>query len=355
MLEGTKMKVYNRINKLKKIYIFKHLSEPKLISLSQTMTKEKFNLGQVIFREDTQGDKFYLIHQGRVRITKNTKFIRDLETGSCFGELALINQDKRSATVTAIEETLCYTLTKDVFLNIVDKNMQDYISKKISLQNTSIMLKDLYNIKFLGKGKFGRVNLVHNTQNVYAVKAVSRMAAEKRKILTKYFKSERRIMLSLDHPFIIKLVKTMRNEHYCLFLMEYVNGVNMDDYLGARKNKKNIFEAKFYIASLVLVLEYLHKKSIAHRDLKPANIMLDHMGYIKLIDFGTSKIITDFTHTIIGTPHYIAPEVLYGKGYSHSSDIWSLGICMYEIFYGCYPFGDNAFDILEVYKEVLHK
>jgi cGMP-dependent protein kinase len=83
--------------------------------------------------------------------------------------------------------------------------------------------------------------------------------------------------------------------------------------------------------------------------------MIDHMGYVKVIDFGTSKEITDFTHTIIGTPHYIAPEVLYGRGYSLSSDVWSLGICMYEIFYGCCPFGYNAFDILEVYKEILHK
>jgi cGMP-dependent protein kinase len=355
MIEGTKMNVYSRINKLKKIYIFKHLSEPKLISLSQIMTKEKFNIGEVIFYEGNPGDKFYFIHQGRVKITKNGKFIRDLETGNCFGELAIINQDNRSATVTAIEETLCYTLTKDHFLSIVDKNMQDYISKKISLQNTSIMLKDLFNIKFLGKGKFGKVNLVHNSQNIYAIKAVSRVAAEKRKILAKYFQYERRIMLTLDHPFIIKLVKTMRNEHYCFFLMEFINGINMDDYVSARKSKRNIHETKFYIASLILVLDYLHKKNIAHRDLKPANIMIDHMGYIKVIDFGTSKVISDFTHTIIGTPHYIAPEVLYGKGYSLSSDIWSLGICMYEIFYGSYPFGDNAFDILEVYKEVLHK
>jgi cGMP-dependent protein kinase len=83
--------------------------------------------------------------------------------------------------------------------------------------------------------------------------------------------------------------------------------------------------------------------------------MIDHNGYIKLIDFGTSKVITDFTSTIVGTPHYIAPEILTGKGYSLSVDIWSMGICMYEIFYGMFPFGDNATDLLEVYKDILHK
>jgi cGMP-dependent protein kinase len=83
--------------------------------------------------------------------------------------------------------------------------------------------------------------------------------------------------------------------------------------------------------------------------------MIDKTGYLKMIDFGTSKCVTDFMQTIIGTPHYIAPEILVGKGYSLSSDFWSLGICMYEIYFGSYPFGNNANDILEVYKEVLNK
>jgi cGMP-dependent protein kinase len=349
------MNVYKRINKLKKIYIFKNLSEAKLLSLSQTMKKESFKQGDVIFKENTQGDKFYLIHSGRVKVTKGDKFIRDIESGNCFGEVALINSENRTATITAYEETNCYTISKKEFLSIMDKNMIDYITRKIALQDTSILLKDLYNIKFLGKGKFGIVNLVHNGKNVYAIKAVSRLAADQRKLLAKYFSMERTIMMTLDHPFIIKLVKTMKNTNYCFFLMEFVNGMNLDDYLSQKKVKRNIFETKFYGACLLLVLEYLHKKNIAHRDLKPSNMMVDNNGYLKLIDFGTAKEIKDFTYTIIGTPHYIAPEILIGKGYSFSSDIWSMGICLYEIYYGIYPFGDNAYDILEVYKEVLHK
>jgi cGMP-dependent protein kinase len=319
------------------------------------MKKEKYQQNEVIFEEDKPGDKFYLIHLGRVKISKNNKHIRDLEKGNCFGEISLIRKENRTATVTALDETQCYTLTKEEFLSLIDKTLLDYINKKLSLQNTTIELKDLYNIKFLGKGKFGKVNLVHNTQNVYAMKAVSRLIAEKKKILSKYFVSERRIMLSLDHPFITKLVKTLKNEYFCFFLMEFINGMNLDDYLSERKLKKNIEETKFFTGCLILIIEYLHKKNIVHRDLKPANLMIDYNGYLKLIDFGTSKIVTDFTNTIIGTPHYIAPEVLYGKGYSLSSDVWSLGICIYEIFYGRYPFGDNANDILEVYKEILHK
>jgi cGMP-dependent protein kinase len=103
------------------------------------------------------------------------------------------------------------------------------------------------------------------------------------------------------------------------------------------------------------MLDYLQKKYIAHRDIKPSNIMIDTNGYLKMIDFGTAKILKDYTSTIIGTPHYIAPEILQGKGYSLSCDFWSLGICMFEIFYGIYPFGNNANEVIDIYKDVLKK
>jgi len=319
------------------------------------MKKEYFITNDFIVKENTEGDKFFLINKGKVKIVRDGKVIRELEKGNYFGEISLLNKENRTASVIAIEETICYALSKDDFLSIIDPHILEMIRSKIYLQDASILLKDLFYIKFLGKGKFGNVNLVHNKKNLYAIKAVSRKAADKQKILSKYFVTEKKIMLALDHPFILKFVKSLKNETYCFFLLEFINGKNLDEYLTERKYLRNTSETKFYIASLLIIIDYLHKKNIAHRDLKPSNIMIDKTGYLKMIDFGTSKIINDFTQTIIGTPHYIAPEILIGKGYSLTSDYWSLGICMYEIFYGSYPFGNNANDILEVYKEILHK
>jgi cGMP-dependent protein kinase len=76
---------------------------------------------------------------------------------------------------------------------------------------------------------------------------------------------------------------------------------------------------------------------------------------IKLIDFGTAKLLYDYTNTTIGTPHYMAPEVLKGKCYSLSCDFWSIGICMYEIFYGYCPFGKGAKDVMDIYQEIIYK
>ena len=351
------LNILRAINKLKKIYLFKNLSDKTLESIAAGMKKQKFKPNEYIIEENTVGEQFFLIIKGRVRITVKGEFIRDLDSGDCLGENALLTDNvMRTASAVALEKVLCYVLSKNEFQVILnDDNTRDYLLRKLALQDTEISLSSLHYIKFLGKGKFGTVSLVHNKKNVYAIKAISRKSVEREKILAKYFVNERKIMLSLDHPFIIKMVKSMKNKHFCFLLIEFINGTNLDEYLSRRESKQNVYETQFYIGSMLLMLDYLQKKFIAHRDIKPSNIMIDSNGYLKMIDFGTAKVLTDYTSTIIGTPHYIAPEILQGRGYSLSCDFWSIGICMYEIFYGKYPFGNYANEVIEIYKEVLKK
>ena len=356
--ENKHMNYLTRMNKLKNIELFKNLSEKVLGSLASKFEKKIFPEGEVIVEEGKIANSIYLISKGRVKITKEGKYIRELESGNCFGESCLFqNNEKSTDTVTAIDgKVICYLLSKKDFdYLLTDQKIQNYISKKFALQDTSIQLKDLHYIKFLGEGKFGSVSLVHNKKNLYAIKALSKQHVENDKILAKYFVYERRIMLSLDHPFIVKMVKSMKNLFYCFLLMEYINGENLNDYLNKRNEINNIYETQFFIGTLILILEYLQKKFIIHRDLKPYNLMIDSNGYIKLIDFGTAKILSNYTSTIIGTPHYIAPEILQGKGYSFSCDFWSVGICMYQIFYNELPFGNDSHEVIEIYKDILYQ
>jgi len=107
---------------------------------------------------------------------------------------------------------------------------------------------------------------------------------------------------------------------------------------------------------LVIVLEELGDRNIVYRDLKPENVMLDQQGYLKLIDFGIAKKLEDGksrTFTMIGTPHYMAPEVMRGQGYSTEVDLWSLGVMLFEFVCGYLPFADELDDPTEVCTAVL--
>lgn len=358
------LKLLNRITKLQKCYLFQHLSKQSLEKIALKMQKQKYKKSEIIVSENSVGNTFFLIKKGRVRVSKDGKILRDLEKGNCFGELALLEaNNKRTATVVAIEnKVIVYVLSKnDLDLILDDANTKEYLVKKLALQDSNISLDQLKVMHFLGKGKFGNVYLVHNNKTIYAIKSITKSSVSKQKMLSQYFINERRVMLTLDHPFIVKLVKTLKNSQFVFFLIEYINGCPLDHYLSYNKNTKgkvrlrNIDETTFYSASLMLIVDYLHKKYIAHRDIKPANIMINTNGYIKLIDFGTAKVLKDYTSTVIGTPHYIAPEVLKGKGYSMSCDYWSVGITIFEIFYGYYPFGNAASDVVEIYNEIINK
>lgn len=136
--------------------------------------------------------------------------------------------------------------------------------------------------------------------------------------------------------------------------MEYIKGQDMVDIMEivGPMNKR---QASFYIGSLLLAISYLHRKKIIYRDVKPENIVVVDNGYIKLIDFGTAKINCDINSTIIGTPHYMAPEVILGKEYSYHVDYWSCAIFLFELVCGYSPFGDECKEPIQVYQKVLNR
>ena len=247
-----------------------------------------------------------------------------------------------------------FYIEKDDFGSTIDSNLRDYLQSKLFLQDNTIKLNELIFCDLLGSGSYGHVALVksHKTNIQYAIKNIPNKQILYEQIHHN-LELERNILLQIDHPFIVKLVKTLKDKKHVYFLMEYINGKELFDVIrdiGLLSKE----QTQFFSASLMLTMEYLHKKKFIFRDIKPENIMILKNGYIKLIDFGTATKIEDKTTTIIGTPHYMAPEVILGDGYSFQVDFWSIGICMYEFMCGTVPFGETAEDPLDVYLAVIN-
>ena len=115
--------------------------------------------------------------------------------------------------------------------------------------------------------------------------------------------------------------------------MEYVSGGELFTFI-RNQGGLDANTARIYAAEIVLVIEYLHQRHIIHRDLKPENLLVDKRGHLKLTDFGFAKTVTDKTWTMCGTPEYIAPEIIQGKGHDRAVDWWSLGILIFEMLVG---------------------
>ena len=343
----------NQLNSFGNISLFRILSDDKIEFLQNNLKIEKFQNGKKIINQGDVGDKLYIIKSGRVDFFVNSRYIRSSGEGEDFGAKSLIlSSDKRTATAIANGEVYCYTLTSNVFKSILEPNLYEYFTKKFYLEDNTIELKDLDNIKELGSGNFGSVNLVRNKKNkqLYAIKALN-LEQIKKENLEVCVELEKNVLLKIDHPFIMKMVKYLKNENYIFFINEYINGKELWDVIRdiGLLNKE---QTQFYSASILLAINHLHKKKIIYRDIKPENVMVNTKGYIKIIDFGTVKEIEDRTSTIIGTSHYMAPEITKGEGYSFQVDIWSIAVCMYEFFCGKLPFGEEYEDPMDIYRAV---
>merc|ERR1719445_149872 len=158
--------------------------------------------------------------------------------------------------------------------------------------------------------------------------------------------------MMLDHPFIIKLHQTFKDRDRLYFLLEPVLGGELFTLLRAL----TLFDtqtARFYAGSVVLAFEYMHSLDVIYRDLKPENILLDGEGYLKITDFGFAKVMkTTRTMTLCGTPDYLAPEIVAGKGHGKGVDWWTLGVFIYEMLASYPPFYDE--DPMKTYAKIMH-
>ena len=232
----------------------------------------------------------------------------------------------------------CCSRNKNINSDLLESINNNKISKP---PNEKLTMKDFDTIKLLGTGSFGKVYLVRSkwSNELFAMKVLLKSYL-KQKHQEEHTKTERDLMISINSPFILNIRFAFQDQTQLYIITDFMQGGDMFFHLhdGGKFNKAR---AKFYSIELILAIEVLHKNNMVYRDLKPENILMDRDGHIKISDFGLSKILDDMNDkvfTLCGTPQYIAPEVIYKKGYDKGIDWWSFGCVFYEMLTGYLPF-----------------
>jgi eukaryotic-like serine/threonine-protein kinase len=204
----------------------------------------------------------------------------------------------------------------------------------------------------IGAGGMGRVYKVRNelSDRVEAMKVLL-PDLEGHADLANRFLREIKVQANLDHPNIAKLYTALRIDNQLLMCMEMVDGVTLDEHL--RQHPVALVDAIDYIIQVLSALEYAHQRGIVHRDIKPANMMLMAGGRIKLLDFGIAKAADNrltVTGTTLGSLYYMSPEQIQGAVVDARSDLYSVGISLYELVTGKKPFdAESQFAIMSAH------
>ena len=291
-------------------------------------------------------------------MSKSNNRKRETSNGGYFGLSSTVLVDNCSATATAITDTSAGYLSKPDLLEVIgDFSRFETNSEDTKAKTTKISLQSLTKHRILGIGSFGEVRLVSHIQNgktvSYALKVQRKrhlLAANQAEAVAR----EVEIMMRLDHPFLLKMVNLYHDSTSVMILLNLVQGGELHALMQMHRNGiMPTHYSKFYAACMLEGLHYMHRNSIVYRDLKPENILIGKDGYAVIVDFGFAKVVERKAFTVCGTPWYIAPEVILGRGHDKACDYWSWGILVHEMCTGVNPFEKYGNDEMMLFKAIV--
>lgn len=301
--------------------VFGSFTQQEFSTLLKTIEETTFQRGECLFSRGEAMNELYVIQRGEVEGSAVCFAGGFQYCGSITGNASVSDVVVMSPNAVAVK---CSRHRWQQMLEI--KN-----------DKSSITLEQLQLYQEIGAGTSGKVYLACSREDktkMYAVKAIPKRASKCKSAL-----QECSLMKSINSRFCVKLYSVDEDASTYYLVMELVHGGELFHHLQMR-GKFTQKQTKFYLACVILALEYLHVNGIVYRDLKPENLLMDGEGYIKMADFGFAKQLHNRrAYTICGTPEYQAPEIMIAHvGTTTSADYWSLGVLMYEMLTGLSPF-----------------
>jgi len=189
--------------------------------------------------------------------------------------------------------------------------------------------------------------LIDDQKKVFAIKCINKSKLEGNAILNRLFQTEMNVMSKISHPNVMHLYEFMETAHNYYLVIQYCNNGDLESYL-KKMGRLSEEEAVYFLMQIANGFQVLHKNKIMHRDVKLANLFLQD-DQVVIGDFGFAKQGVDVTRTKLGTPITMAPELLNstGGGYNSKADLWSIGVCFYQMLFGKPPFDAKSYDDLK--------
>ncbi|KAL8469669.1 hypothetical protein ACS0TY_032498 [Phlomoides rotata] len=297
---------------------------------------------------------------GSAKISDRIDFVESGKSSLCRG----------STSTDISDESTCSSLSSSVNRPHKANDIRWEAIQAIRTKDGVLDLRHFRLLKKLGCGDIGSVYLSElcGTKCYFAMKVMDKAALASRKKLLRA-QTEREILQSLDHPFLPTLYTHFETEKFSCLVMEFCPGGDLHT-LRQRQPGKHFSEqaVKFYVAEVLLSMEYLHMLGIVYRDLKPENVLVREDGHIMLSDFDLSLRCTvnptlikssslevdplkktsayclmaeptdARSMSFVGTHEYLAPEIIKGEGHGSAVDWWTFGIFLYELLFGKTPF-----------------
>ena len=354
-------------NFLAKLRPFKRLDTEILKLIHKSMSDVMFEPGELLMKQGDPGTSLMVVADGDVEIGVDEEgghhVLKLAHAGEVLGEMALLTNEPRSASVRAVTAVRAWVLPAERFHELAAKHPRIGVlltlllaSRLGRLEHDALTGKIFEGYRISRRLGRGGMSVVYEAEESESGRRVALKMMSHRLLYDpaamKRFQREADIIASFDHPNIAKMYGRFEAFRTSFIVMEFCEGISIDEVLRTRKRLPEPL-TRSILGQLVGAVAYAHGAGIVHRDIKPSNVMVTRDGSVKLMDFGLAQRLEAATATrgLLGTPRYMAPEQMSGEAAGTKTDLFALGLLAFEMVSGT-PFFEGK-DIWALRKEVV--
>lgn len=346
--------------------IFADMTPDGFSELLESLEQMTFSAGEVLLREGDKGDALFLLERGAVEVqAKNPDgsgegFVSTLRGPCIFGEMALVTDNPRSATIVASTDVECFRLSRKGYEATVarESGLSHFVTRVVGerlLEADNIRQVGKYEITGrLGAGAGATVfSARHPELEVEVALKMLNHSLVHRPGFAGRFKDEARRVANLNHEHIVRVYDTQAGYGTHFIVMELLRGTLLEDILESR-TRLAWGAIRRILKEICKALHYSHETGLLHRDIKPSNVFLTEDRRVKIMDFGiavATRSSGDDGGLLLGTPYYMSPEQIRGEPLDGRTDLYSLGIVAYELVTGDVPYEATTLDELLLHQQ----